>query len=150
MPYFWSSCSLFKLEYFAHFWFFGILIYDIHNKISNLELLGHFYFWPYKRPRGHMYIFFVLKLIQQWLVGHFEGLTKSYQPTQNDFEIPSTSWEIPLSSTSYHKLDFGLYWGWIEARTQLLGMIQSIRFYKMPVSTLVILSSELSEIFNKY
>ena len=63
---------------FCSYLVFWILIYDIHNKISNLELLGHFYFWPYKRPRGRIYIFFVLKLIQQWLVGRFEGLMKGY------------------------------------------------------------------------
>ena len=34
MPYFWISCSFFQLEYFAHFWFYGILIYSMISIIS--------------------------------------------------------------------------------------------------------------------
>ena len=87
---------------------------------------------------------FLLKLIQHWLVGRFEGLTIGYQPAWNEFEIPNGSWAIALSSTFYPQLDFGLYWGWNEAEIKNLGMILSIRVRRMAIWSLVISASVLS------
>ena len=39
-----SHCNLFQLEFMDNFWLFVILIYDIHNKISNLTFLAIFAF----------------------------------------------------------------------------------------------------------
>ena len=36
----------FQLEFFDGFYIFGILAYNIHNKILNLEQSAHFYFSP--------------------------------------------------------------------------------------------------------
>ena len=75
---FWVSFTLF------------ILIYDIHNKILKLDCLGHFYFWPLLASfRGHWKTF-LLKLIQQWIVGHFKGLMKGIQSAWNEFKIPTS------------------------------------------------------------
>ena len=84
---------------------------------------------------------FLLKLIQHWLVGRFEGLTIGYQPAWNEFENPNGSWAIALSSTFYPQLDFGLYWGWNEAEIKNLGMILSIRVRRKAIWSLVISAS---------
>ena len=47
-------CSLYGYEFFDNFCLFVILIYDIYNKISKLDLSGHFCFWPLLASfRGH-------------------------------------------------------------------------------------------------
>ena len=47
-------CSLYGYEFFDNFCLFVILIYDIYNKISKLDLFGHFCFWPLLASyRGH-------------------------------------------------------------------------------------------------
>ena len=41
-----SQLTYFWLEYFDNFYIFGILAYNIYNKILNLEQSAHFYFSP--------------------------------------------------------------------------------------------------------
>ena len=91
-------CSLYGYEFFDKICLFVILIYDIYNKISKLDLFGHFCFWPLLASyRGHWKTFLLL-LIQQWLVGHFQGLIQDIQPTWNECKILTSFWAIPLSS----------------------------------------------------
>ena len=71
----------------------------------------HLYFWPF----WVAFKTFLLKLIQPWLVGHFEGLTNGYQPAWNEFAIANGYWAISINSHLYPQLDFGLYWGCLEA-----------------------------------
>ena len=65
---------------------------------------------------------FLLKLIKQWLVGRFEGLTRGYQPAWNEFVIANGYWAIALNSKLYPQLDFGLYWGCLEAEITKLHL----------------------------
>ena len=117
-----SHCNLFQLEFMDNFWLFVILIYDIHNKISKLDLFGHFCFWPLLASfRGHWKTF-MLRLIQRWLVGRFDGLMKSLQQTENGPTITNSFWVIPLFSNLDLDQDFDLNRGYIEAGWKLFGL----------------------------
>ena len=48
-------------------------------------------------------------------MGRFEGLTNGYQPAWNEFAIANGYWAISINSNLYPQLDFGLYWGCLEA-----------------------------------
>ena len=75
---------------------------------------------------------FLLKLIQQWFVGRFKGLTEGYQPAWNEFVIANSYWAIAVNSNLYQQLDFGLYRGWIEAGPKLWAMFWSNGVQRMP------------------
>ena len=118
-----SHFSLFQLKFLGNFWLSVILIYDIHNKISKLDLLGHFCFWPLLASfKGHWKTF-MLMLIQRWLVGRFEGLIKGLQHAQFEPKVTNSFWVIQLSSNFYLHQDLDLNRGCIEAELKSLGLI---------------------------
>ena len=55
-------------------------------------------------------------------MGRFEGLTNGYQPAWNEFAIANGYWAISINSNLYPQLDFGLYWGCLEAEITKLHL----------------------------
>ena len=45
-----------------------------------------------------------------------------YQPAWNEFAIANGYWAIPINSDLYPQLDFGLYWGCLEAEITKLHL----------------------------
>ena len=95
--------------------------------------------WPLKT--------LLLKLIQQWLVGRFEGLGRGYLPSKNIFEIPSSFWAIALRLNLHLGMEFGLCWGCLEAGVEFLGFIFSSKVERLPMWSLMTWISVLREIF---
>ena len=101
-----------------NFWLFVILIYDIHNKISKLDLFGHFCLWPLLASfRGHWKTF-MLRLIQRWFLERFEVLMKGLHHTQNDPKITNS---FCLGNTIFQFLTTPRFWpqqrlhkGWVK------------------------------------
>ena len=121
--YFQSHCNFFQFEFLNNSLLFVILIYDIYNKISNLDLFDHFLYWHLLASfRGHWKTF-MLRLIQQWLVGRFESLIKGLQHAQFETKVTNSFWVIQLSSNFYLHQDLDLNRGCIEAGLKFLGLI---------------------------
>ena len=95
---FYVSVASPKRNFIIIFYFFIIHRYDIYNKILKLDLFGNFYFWPLLASFRGYWKTFLLELIQQWLVGRFEGLIKWLKPTWNESKILNSQWATPLST----------------------------------------------------
>jgi hypothetical protein len=110
------SCNLNIWMIFGFLW--SLYVYDIHNKISKLDLFGQFSLWLLLAScRGHWKTL-ILELIQKWLVGRFDGFIKCLKHTQKEIEITNSFWVIPLSSKFLPTPRFWpqqrMYWGWAK------------------------------------
>ena len=131
-----------QLEFWKIFCTFVIHIYDIHNEISKLDLFGHFYFLASVAFfRGHWKTF-LLKAIQQWLVGRFDGSYKRPSAHIKWIPNPKSLRAIPQYSNLLLHLDFGLKRGCIEAESKLFVMVHANRVCRMSKWSFVVWNSK--------